>query len=120
MLLHPQFAIERMQAAGHPASGEEASMRNRLVGEAQCNIHERFVLDVCQARLVVRCLRIGAMHIAGDDTLLLDEDAAYRMYKLVDTGALQEVAIDGLRGNETKGLAHARFISELSPEDDLY
>ena len=53
MLLRPQFAIQRMQAAGYPTSGEEAPMRNRLVGEAQCNIDERFVLDVRQARLTI-------------------------------------------------------------------
>src|SRR5712691_4165436 len=46
VLLYPQFAIERMQAAGDPASGQEAPMRDRLVGEAQGNIDERFVLDV--------------------------------------------------------------------------
>jgi len=49
VLLNPQFAIERMQAAGHPASGQEAPMRNRLIGEAQRNIDERFVLDIRQA-----------------------------------------------------------------------
>src|ERR1700746_2801419 len=95
-------------------------MRNRLVRKAQGNIHERFVLDVRQARLAIRGPSVGAMHITGDDTLLLDEDAAHRMHKLVSTGALQEIAIDGLRGNEVKGLAHARFISELRPEDDLH
>ena len=94
-------------------------MRNRLIGEAQSNIHERFILDVRQARLAIRRPSVGAMHVAGDDTLLLDEDAAHRMHKLVGTGALQEVAIDGLRGNKVKSLAHARFISELRPEDDL-
>ena len=41
------------------------------------------------------------------------------VHKLVGTGALQEIAIDGLRRNEVKGLAHARFISELRPEDDF-
>ena len=95
-------------------------MRNRLVGEAQRNIDERFVLDVRQARLTIGGLRVGAMHIASDDTLLLDEDAAHRVHKLVGTGALQEIAIDGLRRNQVKGLAHARFISELRPEDDFH
>ena len=65
-------------------------MRNRLVSKAQRNIHERFVLNVRQARLAVGGLHVGAMQIAGDDTLLLDEDAAHRMHKLVSTGAFQE------------------------------
>src|SRR5918911_1135616 len=94
-----------------------APMRNRLVSEAQRNIDERFVLDVRQARLTVGRLSIGAMHIAGDDALLFDEDAAHRMHKLIGTGAFQEIAIDVLWGNKAKGLAHARFISELRPED---
>src|SRR2546425_1274913 len=109
-----------MQAAGHSAAGQEAASRNRLVGEAQRNIHERFVLDVRQARLPIGGLRVGAMHIAGDDTLLLDQDAAHRMHTLLGTGALQEVAIDGVWGDEAKGLAYTRFISELRPEDDLH
>src|SRR5215813_5377496 len=92
-------------------------MRNRLVGEAQRNIDERFVLNVRQAHLKISRLRVGAMHIAGDDTLLLDEDAAHRVYKLVGTGALEEIAINGLRRNEVKGLTHACFIGELRPED---
>ena len=54
-------------------------MRNRLVGEAQRNIDERFVLDVRQARLTIGGLRVGAMHIAVDDTLLLGQDAAHRV-----------------------------------------
>src|SRR5438132_10319254 len=40
-------------------------------------------------------------------------------YLLKSASADQFVAIDGLRGNEAKGLAHVRFIGELRPDDDL-
>jgi len=53
VLLHGQLAIQRMQTAGYAAAGEEAPVGNGLVSQAQRNIHERFVLDVRQARLAI-------------------------------------------------------------------